>query len=83
MRIREFTLASALLMMGALPTAVAIPSSVHDGVIETSALKAEVDAFFDREIAAHFSAISDEGPLPERVHGALTTGEFSWAAFAR
>lgn len=51
--------------------------------IETSALKAEVDAFFDREIAAHLAQIPAEGPLPDRVHGALTTGEFSWGTFVR
>ena len=51
--------------------------------IQTSALKAEVDAFFDREVASHFLQIPATGPLPERVHGALTTGEFSWGTFVR
>ena len=27
--------------------------------------------------------IPADGPLPDRVHGALTTGEFSWGTFAR
>ena len=27
--------------------------------------------------------IPADGPLPERVHGALTTGEFSWGTFVR
>lgn len=51
--------------------------------VQTSALKAEVDAFFDREVAAHFTQIPVEGPLPERVHGAITTGEFSWGTYVR
>ena len=51
--------------------------------IQTSALKADVDAFFDREVASHFLQIPVSGPLPERVHGALTTGEFSWGTFVR
>lgn len=51
--------------------------------IQTSALKAEVDGFFDREVASHFLQIPVSGPLPERVHGALTTGEFSWGTFVR
>ena len=49
----------------------------------TAALKADVDAFFDREVASHFLQIPADGPLPERVHGALTTGEFSWGTFVR
>jgi hypothetical protein len=51
--------------------------------IHTSALKADVDGFFDREVAAHFLQIPVSGPLPERVHGALTTGDFSWGTFVR
>ena len=51
--------------------------------IQTAALKADVDGFFDREVASHFLQIPASGPLPERVHGALTTGEFSWGTFVR
>jgi len=51
--------------------------------VATAALKAEVGAFFDREVPSHLLAIPAEGPLPDRVHGALTTGEFSWGTFVR
>jgi len=51
--------------------------------IQTAALRADVDGFFDRELASHFLQIPVTGPLPERVHGALTTGEFSWGTFVR
>ena len=51
--------------------------------IPTSALKTDVDGFFDREVASHFLQIPETGPLPDRVHGALTTGEFSWGTFVR
>ncbi|HXG54305.1 MAG TPA: hypothetical protein VNJ03_02920 [Vicinamibacterales bacterium] len=51
--------------------------------VRTATFKADVDAFFDREIPAHLALIPAEGPLPERVHGALTTGEFSWGTFVR
>jgi len=51
--------------------------------IQAGALKTEVDSFFDREVASHFLQIPVSGPLPERVHGALTTGEFSWGTFVR
>lgn len=49
----------------------------------TASLKADVDAFFDREVVAHLSQIPVDGPLPDRVNGALTTGEFSWGTFVR
>ena len=58
-------------------------SAVQPPSIATAALKQDVDAFFDREVASHFLQIPVEGPLPERVHGALTTGEFSWGTFVR
>ena len=53
------------------------------GAITTAAFKAKVDAFFDAEIASHFAQIPLGGPLPGRVHGALTTGEFSWGTAVR
>ena len=59
------------------------PTSAAQSAISTAALKADVDAFFDREVASHFLQIPADGPLPERVHGALTTGEFSWGTFVR
>ncbi len=52
-------------------------------MIATAALKSDVDGFMDREITAHLMQIPVDGPLPERVHGALTTGEFSWGTFVR
>jgi hypothetical protein len=51
--------------------------------VTAAALKADVDAFFDREVAAHLMQVPAEGPLPDRVQGALTTGEFSWGTFVR
>jgi len=51
--------------------------------VSTASLKQEVDAFFDREVAAHLTAIPAEGPLPDRVYTALTTGEYSWGTFVR
>jgi hypothetical protein len=63
---------------------VAAPRSpAADATIKTSALKAKVDAFFDSETALHFSQVPDQGPLPDRVYGAITTGEFSWGTYVR
>lgn len=51
--------------------------------VRTATFKAEVDAFFDREVPSHLAQIRPDAPLPERVHGALTTGEYSWGTFVR
>lgn len=74
---------AALLVTGFVLAAAALPAGAQETIIRTVAFKAEMDRFFDAEIPSHFSQVRDSGPLPERVHGALTTGEFSWAAFAR
>jgi hypothetical protein len=64
-------------------TAITLPGADTTPAPTTSALKADVDGFFDREIASHLVEIPDHDPLPDRVHGALTTGEFSWGTFVR
>ena len=64
-------------------SAVRIGAAPPAGSVTTASLKADVDGFFDREIAAHLSQIPEDGPLPDRVHGAMTTGEFSWGTFVR
>jgi hypothetical protein len=51
--------------------------------VTVASLKADVDGFFDREVPAHLMDIPADGPLPDRVYGALTTGEFSWGTFVR
>src|SRR4029450_6784571 len=40
-------------------------------------------AFLDREIAAHLADIHSLSPPPQRVVGALTTGEYRWGTFMR
>jgi hypothetical protein len=62
--------------------AAAGPRAASD-TVDTAAFKAEVDAFFDREVPSHLAQIPADGPLPDRVHGALTTGDFSWGTFVR
>src|SRR4029077_15947654 len=43
----------------------------------------DVRQFLDREIAAHVADIKTLDPPPDRVVGALATGEFSWGSFMR
>ena len=51
--------------------------------ISTAALDKEIRQFLSREIAAHVEDIKSLDPPPDRVVGALTTGEFSWGTFMR
>src|SRR5207253_2177407 len=57
-------------------------NALEAATISTAALKAETRDFFAREVAIHFGNIKSLNPPPERVLGALTTGEFSWGGFA-
>jgi hypothetical protein len=71
------------LLMAAL---LAIPlhaSSSASFSIATTALDSEIRAFLHKELTAHLAPITSLDPAPERVNGALTTGEFSWGTFMR
>jgi hypothetical protein len=78
MRVRRTVVFAIALLAIALAATTAAAQS-----IQTKALQADVDGFFDREVASHFLQIPVSGPLPERVHGALTAGEFTWGTFVR
>jgi hypothetical protein len=52
-------------------------------MVQTADLRAEVNAFLAKEVAAHVADIKTLDPPPERVVGALTVGEFSWGTFMR
>src|SRR6266436_4465839 len=51
--------------------------------IQTSELDQQIRDFLQKEVAAHVSDIKSLDPPPDRVVGALTTGEFSWGTFMR
>jgi hypothetical protein len=51
--------------------------------INTADLDAEIREFLAREISTHITDIETLNPPPDRVVGALTTGEFSWGTFMR
>src|SRR5215471_15927163 len=68
---------AALLALNLAPPAFAAP------LTETRSLAAEVERFLADELAEHLGAIKTLDPPPDRVNGALTTGEFSWGTFMR
>jgi hypothetical protein len=51
--------------------------------IQTSDLDRQVRDFLQKEVTAHVADIKTLDPPPDRVVGALTTGEFSWGTFMR
>jgi hypothetical protein len=51
--------------------------------VRTADLDREIRDFLQREITAHVADIKSLDPPPDRVAGALTTGEFSWGTFMR
>jgi len=51
--------------------------------IQTSELDHQIRDFLRREVTAHVADIKTLDPPPDRVVGALTTGEFSWGTFMR
>ena len=59
------------------------PSSTLESSVTTSALDREVRDFLARELTAHLQPIRSLNPPPDRVNGALTTGEFTWGTFMR
>jgi hypothetical protein len=51
--------------------------------IQTSELDQQIRDFLQKEVTAHVRDITTLDPPPDRVVGALTTGEFSWGTFMR
>ncbi len=58
-------------------------ATIQPDIVKTADLRAEVNAFLAKEVAAHIADIKTLEPPPERVVGALTVGEFSWGTFMR
>jgi hypothetical protein len=66
-----------------LPVAARSPAVPPAGTVATATLRSEVNDFLARELAVHLADIKTLEPPPDRVMGALTTGEFSWGTFMR
>jgi hypothetical protein len=69
--------------MRAAAVLLAVSAAAAAGAEPVAPLRDDVRAFLARELAAHVAAIPTLDPPPDRVHGALTTGEFSWGTFQR
>ena len=74
-----------LVALVAVATAGAAPAveTANNGVVVTAALDREIRTFLTAELESHLDAIQSFNPAPDRVHGALTTGEFTWGTFMR
>src|SRR6266403_4379708 len=75
----------ALLLAGLLCASCNLSAQMQAGEpqIQTSELDQQIQDFLRREVTAHVSDIKTLDPPPDRVVGALTTGEFSWGTFMR
>src|ERR1700688_3178361 len=51
--------------------------------IDAADFDQQVRSFLQTELTAHVADIKSLDPPPDRVVGALTTGEFSWGSFMR
>src|SRR6266850_5142074 len=65
------------------PSSPSSPARIDQPVVTTVALRAEVNGFLGKELAAHLGDIKTLDPPPDRVIGALTVGEYSWGTFMR
>src|SRR5258708_7631850 len=75
----------ALLFTGyqaAVPTATRA-SSTPAGVVQTAALRDEINQFLGKELAVHLGDIKSLDKPTDRVLGAQTTGEYTWGTFMR
>jgi hypothetical protein len=73
---------AALALLGVAHSCEA-QAAADSAQIKTADLNKEIQDFLAREVSAHVADIKTLDPPPERVVGALTTGEFSWGTFMR
>lgn len=74
---------AAALVCVILVTATTATGRTPSKTVRGTALTQEIRTFLDVHIKAHLKDITTLSPPPERVCGALTTGEFSWGSFMR
>ena len=64
-------------------SAPVIFSSTNGEVVQTAALRDEINQFLKKELAAHLADIKSLDQPPDKVLGARTTGEYTWGTFMR
>jgi hypothetical protein len=80
----RITLLVVLILCGLLlPSCLFAQAPDATSQIDVSNLDRQVRTFLQTEMSAHVADIKTLDPPPERVVGALTTGEFSWGSFMR
>jgi hypothetical protein len=83
----KFQIFSIVALVASALLGVATPCREHaapnSSQIRTSDFNKEIRDFLAREVTAHVADIKTLDPPPDRVVGALTTGEFSWGTFMR
>jgi hypothetical protein len=83
---RGFALKPISFILGALLSATGVSFAqkpTDEPQIQTTQLDRQVRDFLQKEVGAHVADIKALDPPPDRVVGALTTGEFSWGTFMR
>jgi hypothetical protein len=73
------------LLLGFIGAGAHLPAQTSSDArqVHTTDLDHEIGDFLQREITAHVADIKSLDPPPDRVVGALATGEFSWGTFMR
>ena len=73
----------ACAMMSTNQAAAQRPLAWLNGSVKTAELNSDVQNFLDKELTVHLTGIATVNPVPDRVLGVPTTGEFSWGTFMR
>src|ERR1700680_498179 len=81
-RVKAILSGCVLAVLASVPAAAQTSATITT-TVSSADLDAEIKQFLAREIAAHVQDIRTLDPPPDRVVGALTTGEFSWGTFMR
>jgi hypothetical protein len=72
---------SVLIALVLFPAAALAQEPVSSARVSTVRLNEEIRTFLTQQISAHVADIKTLNPPPDRVVGALTTGDFSWGTF--
>lgn len=72
---------SVIFLLADFPDVVFAQDKASPVPVNTAQLDIEIHSFLAQQISAHVADIKTLDPAPDRVLGAITTGEFSWGTF--